>query len=567
MRIRRVVPAMLVAVLLAAGAWGAEPADPLGRETPRGTVRGYLDAIRRGAYDDAAKYLDLRRIPAAQREARGPELARELGVVLEQAATLDVDALSASPEGAADDGLAPAQERAGTIETRAGPVELLLERGREDRATIWRVAPATVARVPALYREFGYGPLGDLLPRVLVDVRVLDIALWQWIGLLLAVVLAWAVSGLASAVALRVVRVAVQRSRTTIDDALLQASAGPLRFALGLAALWLGVVALALPAHALAFFGALGRAAAIVVVGWIATRLVDVLARVAGDALAGRGRPAAVPMVPVGAKAAKVVVLVFVVLAILQNLGVNVTGVLAGLGIGGLAVALAAQKTVENLFGGVTLIIDQPVRVGDFCRFGERVGIVEEVGLRSTRVRTLDRTVVTIANAEFARMELENFSRRDRIWLHPTLGLRYETTPDQLRHVLVEVRKMLYAHPKVDPEPARIRFAGFGAYSLDLEIFAYVRTTDYGEFLAIQEDINLRIMDIVAASGTGFAFPSQTTYFARDTGLDATRQGAAEADVRAWRERGELFMPEFPPERIAALRATLDYPPTGSPAS
>jgi MscS family membrane protein len=290
-----------------------------------------------------------------------------------------------------------------------------------------------------------------------------------------------------------------------------------------------------------------------------------VLARVAGDALAGRGRPAAVPMVPVGAKVAKVVVLVFVVLAILQNLGVNVTGVLAGLGIGGLAVALAAQKTVENLFGGVTLIIDQPVRVGDFCRFGERVGIVEEVGLRSTRVRTLDRTVVTIANAEFARMELENYSRRDRIWLHPTLGLRYETTPDQLRHVLVEIRKMLYAHPKVDPDPARIRFAGFGAYSLDLEIFAYVRTTDYGEFLAIQEDINLRIMDIVAASGTGFAFPSQTTYFARDTGLDATRQGAAEADVRAWRERGELFMPEFPPERIAALRETLDYPPNGSP--
>ena len=293
--------------------------------------------------------------------------------------------------------------------------------------------------------------------------------------------------------------------------------------------------------------------------------VMGVLSRIAADQLLARGRAAAVPMVPLGAKAAKGVVLVFVGLAMLQNLGVNVTGILAGLGIGGLAVALAAQKTVENLFGGMTLTLDQPVRVGDFCRFGDRIGTVEEIGLRSTRVRTLDRTVVTVPNGEFAGLQLENFSRRDRIWLHPTIGLRYETTPDQLRHVLVEIRKMLYAHPLVHPDPVRIRFVGFGAYSLDLEIFAYVRATDYGEFLAVQEDVYLRIMDIVAASGTGFAFPSQTTYFARDTGLDPARQRAAEAEVRAWREHRELYLPEFPPERVAALHATLEYPPAGSP--
>src|SRR3989304_1708802 len=124
---------------------------------------------------------------------------------------------------------------------------------------------------------------------------------------------------------------------------------------------------------------------------------------------------------------------------------------------------------------------------------------------------------------------------------------------------------MLYAHPKVHPDPARIRFLGFGAYSLDLEIFAYVRVTDYGEFLAVQEDVYLRIMDIVAASGTGFAFPSQTTYFARDTGLDPARRRAGEAEVRAGRERRELYLPEFPPGRVAALHATLDYPPAGAP--
>jgi MscS family membrane protein len=216
------------------------------------------------------------------------------------------------------------------------------------------------------------------------------------------------------------------------------------------------------------------------------------------------------------------------------------------------------------VFGGITLILDQPVRVGDFCRFGERFGTVEEIGLRSTRIRTLDRTVVAVPNAEFVTLHLENFTRRDRIWLKTTIGLRYETTPDQLRHVLVEVRAMLYAHPRIDPAPARIRFVGFGAHSLDLEIFAYVQTTSYDEFLAVQEDIYLRIIDIVAASGTGFAFPSQTLYLASDAGLDGARGHEAEARVRAWRERGELCLPDFPRERVDALRASLDYPPNGA---
>src|SRR3989338_6334914 len=390
--------ALVLVPLLASAGRGAEPGDALGRETPRGALTGYLDAVRKGDYERAARYLDLRRIPGAQREARGPELARELGVVLDQAGTVDVAALGAAPEGTTEEGLADSLERAGTVEARAGPVDVLLQRGREGDALVWRVAPATVARVPALYQEFGYGPLGDLLPRALVDTRVLDIALWQWLGLLLVVVLAWAVSWLATAVALHALRRLVRRSRTTGDDALLAACVGPLRLGLGLGAFWLGVLALALPVHAKTFFGGLEKVGALVAVGWVVLRLIEVLGRIATDQLLARGRAAAVPMVPLGARAVKGVVLVFVGLAILQNLGVNVTGVLAGLGIGG------------PPWG----------RAGGFSRFGGRIGTVEEVGLRSTRVRTLDRTIVTVPNGEFAGLQLENFSRRDRIWLPPT---------------------------------------------------------------------------------------------------------------------------------------------------
>ena len=555
------IAAAALALLLGV-AGGREPGDRPAGDSPRAAMQGYLSAVRAGDDDRAAGYLDLRRVPRGRLADLGPSLARQLGVVVDQALLIATESLSDDPEGQQDDGLAPGTDRVGVIDSRRGPVEMLLQRvPGEDGTPVWKIAAATVAQVPALYREFGYGRLGDLLPPVLLDVRVLEIALWQWIGLLLAVVVAYAISWLVAAGLVRLVRPIVARSRTRLDEKLLDTAGGPLRLAIGLLLFATGVLALSLPIAVRQVFVGLGTAAAIFTVAWLAVRVIDVFAGLVADGLTARGRTTAIAMVPVGEKAAKAIVAGFAVIAILQNIGINVTGILAGLGIGGLAVALAGQKTIENLFGGVTLVLDQPVRVGDFCRFGDTLGTVEEIGLRSTRVRTLDRTVVAVPNAEFSALQLENFARRDRIWLHTTLGLRYETTPDQLRYVLVEIRSMLYAHPRVDPDPARIRFVGFGAYSLDCEIFAYVLTADYGEFLAIREDIFLRIMDIVAASGSGFAFPSQTAYLGWDTGLDEARSRAAEAEVRARRERGEVYLPDFPAEKIAALRNTLPYPP------
>jgi MscS family membrane protein len=245
---------------------------------------------------------------------------------------------------------------------------------------------------------------------------------------------------------------------------------------------------------------------------------------------------------------------------LLGQMGKQLIGVL---GVSVATPALAAQKSLENLFGGIMLIMDQPVHVGDFCRFGDQVGTVEDIGVRSTRIRTLERTLVTIPNAEFASLQIENFARRDRIFLSVRIGVRYETTPDQLRHLLIELKKMLLAHPKVDPDPARVRFANLGAYSLDLDIFAYVRTTDYNEFLAVREDLFLRMMDVVSASGTGFAFPSQTNYDARE-GWDTEKVRAVEATVQRWREAGTLFLPDVPSHEAAKLSGTLDYPPKGS---
>lgn len=557
-----------------AGAEAEEPTAPptaldldeYERGTPRSAVVGYLKAARAGEWERAAHYLDLRPVPDKERESRGPELARQLKTVLDRTLWVDVEQLSAEAEGHQNDGLAPRRDLVGVIESgRRGKIPVNVERqtgpqGRE----IWQIAATTVARIPALDAEFGNGVLARYLPPIFFDTQLFEVQLWQWIALGLLLFVAWLGSWLFVQILAALVHPIVSRTERLLDDQFFQATLGPLRLALaatigGAAATFLG---LAVPVER--FVLGLLRVIGIAAATWFALRVVDLMAEIVDQRLRTPSTSAASQLVPLGRKTVKVAIVALAVLAGLDSFGFDVTAVVAGLGIGGIAVALGLQKTLENLFGGATVLADRPVRVGDFCRFGDRVGTVEEIGLRSTRVRTLDRTVVSVPNAEFSAMQLENFGRRDKIWYHPTIGLRYETTPDQLRYVLVEIRKMLYAHAKVDPDPARIRFTAFGAYSLDLEIFAYVTCTDYGEFLEIAEDLNLRIMDIVEAAGTGFAFPSSTTYLGKDEGLDAERRTSAENQVEQWRASKELCLPSFPPEKIRELRSTLDYPPEGS---
>lgn len=259
-----------------------------------------------------------------------------------------------------------------------------------------------------------------------------------------------------------------------------------------------------------------------------------------------------------------IVVLLYLAIAAAEAFGVPVAPLIASLGVGGLAIALAVRPTLENVLGGFTLFADKPVRVGDFCLYGDKLGTVEEIGLRSTRIRSLERTVVTVPNAEFSQMQLENFTRRDRMLFRTTLSLRYETTPEQLRYVLAKLRELLIAHPMVSPDPARVRFVGFGDYSLDVELFAYILCEDYNAYMGVLEDLNLRIMDIIEEAGTGFAFPSQTTYLTRDKALDPERAKAAEGQVADWRSNDALPFPEPDPQRRRELAGMLDFPPKGS---
>ena len=480
---------------------------------------------------------------------------------MDQQVPIDVDRLSDSAAGFLDDGLPPDVEQVGRIETPEMPVYMRLQRvPREDGVMIWKLSAASVAAIPDLYARYGYGLLGKVLPSVLNETEFLDIQLRQWLALPIFVGLGYGLGLLVTSLGLWLLR----RWRRELASVLSTFVVGPVRLLILVLFLFIGHRQFQPSLIVSRLLDSLEQIVLILALAWMVLRILESVEETARNHAVRRGRTTLLPLLPVLRKSAKIFIATFAGLAVVHSFGVNVITVLAGLGIGGIAVALAAQKTLENFIGSITLYADQPVRVGEVCRFGGTLGTVEEVGLRSTRLRTPDRTIVTIPNAELSNLQIENFARRDRFWYHPTLGLRYETTPDQLRYVLVEVRQLLYAHPKVDSASARVRFVRFGSSSLDLEVSSYVTVTDYGEYLEVAEDLNLRMMDIVAAAGSSFAFPSQTTYVEQGPGLDPDRARAAETRVQAWRERGELYLPRLPPEKIAAIDNTLPYPADGS---
>jgi MscS family membrane protein len=360
--------------------------------------------------------------------------------------------------------------------------------------------------------------------------RFLQVQVWQWIALLLLVVVAYLVSWVAVRVVQSLLR-ALVRTRGGLEDELLALAGGPARALVALGVFAGGALLLGLDPGALKLTIGVVKGLSIGAVAWFLVRVVDLLNSRLRARLEREGRRTAIAMLPLGEKAVKVALIALALMALLQNIGFNVTGVLAGLGIGGLAVALAAQKSLENLFGGVSVVLDQPVRVGDSGRFGALQGTVEDIGLRTTKIRTLERTVVSVPNAEFAQMQLENLTRRDKFLVTTTLGLRLESTPSQVREVLAGVKQLLDKHPMVEPEQARIRLVRCGERSLDLEVFAYLRTVDNEEFLALREELLLGILEIVAAAGTSLV-PSTLTYVAESRAEENGRLTEGEGHER-----------------------------------
>ncbi|MGB9505533.1 MAG: mechanosensitive ion channel family protein [Candidatus Acidiferrum sp.] len=238
-----------------------------------------------------------------------------------------------------------------------------------------------------------------------------------------------------------------------------------------------------------------------------------------------------------------VVMLIVASVAALALFGFNVKTTLAGLGIGGLALALAAQKTLENLIGGVSLLMDKVIRVGDFCQIGDQLGTVEDIGLRSLRLRTLDGNLSVVPNGSLAQMQFVNMARRSKLLINQKFSLRIETQAEQLRHVLDHVQSMLNQHPSIEVGTSRVRVADFAGAAFDLELFAYGKTGDWTEFTAIRQDVILKIAEIVEAAGTRLAAPTRLTYFCNDPGVDVEMAKGGARQVTELRANGTFQIP------------------------
>jgi MscS family membrane protein len=476
------------------------PSGPLGADVPRGALERFLAACEASDYAKAAEFLDLRKVPRAARSARGAVLARELEAVLERSVALDPSLLSDAAEGERDDGQPANRDLLAIVETEKGPVELVLERTTVAGQSVWQVAADTVVRIPDLYTELGYGPFADRLPAPLVTLRFLGVRLWQWLGLAIVIPLAATVAWLASRILVRLGEPIL--ARAGLDVRIVRQAVGPIGLLLAVALAFAALPFLSLAYTPQQVVIGIGKALVIVALTWMLLRTIDVMSTRAQRRFVQHRQLGALSMIPLMRRVLKIMVASFAIVAALQNFGFNVTGIAAGLGIGGLAIALAAQKTVENLFGGVTLIADQPVRVGDYCRFGDAEGFVEDIGLRSTRIRTLDRTVVTIPNAQFSAMPLENLSRRDRIPVRVTLALKNETGAARVRQIVDRLREMLAAQPKVDPDTVRAQLVRITPQATEIEVFAMVQTSSHSEFASHREQILFGALEAMGSDAT-----------------------------------------------------------------
>jgi len=493
---------------------GVEPVgDPYRRETPYGAFFGYMRAAQRGNWTLAGEYLQWPKSGRTSQDA----LARELKAVLDQRFVGDLEKLSRSPAGDLNDALTAELERVGQIENGDESFDLLLVRTPPvDGPPIWLVSSQSLREIPAAFKGLKGPTIDQDMPAVLRR-PVGGLQLWQLLAFLLLIPTLYGASRLFVGAAFRLLdRVFKRRPSWTRVRTGIGRFRAPLAFLLALPLHRLCVSRLGLPLLNRYGYARLLMLAFIFGASWLLLRLVDFFNLRATLNLIAEGATATSSLT-IARRMLRGVVIAVAALFALASFGVNLTATLAGLGIGGVALAFAAQKSLENLFGGFVVLSDKIIRVGEIVRIGTAVGEIEDVTLYATRLRAFDRSVLTIPNGTLITAQIENQSRRDKFWFHPTLGLVYETTAEQMRAVLENLRARLESDLRVEKGTMRVRFVRLNSSSLDVEVFAYLLVPDYTTFLAVQEELLLMLLDVVEKAGTCLAFPSQTTYVAGES--------------------------------------------------
>ncbi|MGX4640467.1 mechanosensitive ion channel family protein [Massilia sp. SYSU DXS3249] len=494
----------------------AKPAvlpDPLGRETPRTMVSGLIAALAQHDYDRAAQYFDLplgssrQRVNAAA-QARNFEALLDNGGSLKPYAVMSNDAV-----GSIEDELPLDQENVGQITVAGKKVPVLLTRSEEEGQQVWRISRDTAGQIAQASRgtpaaqdkEDGF---------VVAGAPLQDWGMLVGLGVMIFGGL-WIVAALLVAIMRRLVADPAANGLFRFFEAALPPLS--LLIAVGVYFPWAQQLPVAIVARQtlLRYTGIVSVIAFV----WFGLRLVDAVAELAIARMQRRQRRQVVSVITLLRRTVKVLLLAFSLIGILDTFGIDMTTGIAALGIGGIALALGAQKTVENLVGSVTVIADRPAQVGDFIRVGDLIGTVEDIGMRSTRIRTLERTLVTIPNGDLSARQIENFAARDRYLFNPVIAVDYRTSSAKLREALAIVLQVLADHEHIE-QGYRARLGRIVERSFNIEVFSYIGVPDFEVSLAIREALLLAIYERLEAAGIGMAFQAQTIVFAPEQ-LDA----------------------------------------------
>src|SRR5262245_2745525 len=524
----------------ASGTAAQSAGDPLGRETPRGTIMGFLRAAQDENYPVAVQYFQPVPVRRHARPDEEQDLAAQLLAVINQKILASsLDSLSRDPQGRLDDGLPPNQELLTGVREGSGSFSIQLIRVDDDRGgKIWLIARKSLDPIPEISDSLQFSELEKKLPATLTKHRFLYMPLWQWLAILLAVPLAIAIGwvlSLGPRLALRYYR--KSNAATELPPVrLFHVGPGTLLLSAFVHYIFVFMIGASIVyrqyyRRVLWFFLA-------VAAYWLITRITrDVSERIISR-LTVSGRMGERSVVSLGRRVLEVLAFIIIGLIALNSLGVNVTAALAGLGIGGLSVGLGAQKTFENLLGGISILTDKALQIGDACRIGDQRGTVEDIGLRSTKLRTEERTVVTIPNGMVATAVLENYRQRDKVLFRQIVRLRYDLSSEHLRYILDEVRLVLKQNSRVENASSRVRLLRLAEYAIEVEIYAYILVRDYAEFLAEQEALIFSIVEGIERTGAAVALPSQSTLVTQDSWADPEKAKAAKARMEKSRDTG-----------------------------
>jgi MscS family membrane protein len=541
------------------------PEDSLGRRTPQGTVNGFIKAIGEQNYLRASQYFVLSK-RSYRRTADRIKIAKTFQQLLDQGGNLSPSSIVSNKEtGRTDDDLAAGVDLVGNIAAGKTAIPLYVENQSDDsQPALWLFSAETVESIMSADISGEKTFLDRVLPSVLKERKLGNVPIGHWAVVVVMTVVSYLLSRLLLFAAGYVIQKVWRKAASEKGKAVIEAFSLPVM-------MYLTVILFVALTQRMGISIIVRQRFSIIIItiGIVAFlillwRLTDFVSLYTRSRMNRRGRISAVSAILFLSRTTKAAIVFIGIIALLGIIGVDVTAGLAALGIGGIALALGAQKTIENFVGSVSLIADQPLRVGDYCRVDDTKGTVESIGMRSTTLRTSARTIVTIPNGQLSASKIENFAHRDRFIFNPIFNFRMDTAPDQMRYLLVELRSLLYAHPAVLNSPPVVRFTGITADALKVEITAYIEAVNFDKSQEVQEDLLLRMMDIIENSGTALAYPSQTLYMSKDTALSSEKTAEVLKKVKKWKDNNDLQLPEFDPARVEELKGSIKYPDEGS---